>query len=147
MADDKLPQKISLTVVTREKKILDTECDEVVLPAQKGYLGVLPGHTPLLVALRIGELMYRVGTQRHHLVLRWGFAEILPNRVIVLAEGAYSPDEIDLEGAEKLRKDAERELASLSSHDEGFVTAEAKLEESIAMIQVAGKHTPRHLGS
>ena len=140
MADEKLPQKVSLTVVTREKKILEIECDEVVLPAQKGSLGVLPGHTPLLGTLRIGELMYRIGNERHHLVLRWGFAEILPNRVIVLAEGAYSPDDIDIEEAERIKKEAERELASLSSHDEGFVTAEAKLEESIAMIQVAGRH-------
>ncbi len=131
-----LSEKLSLTVVTREKKILEVDVDEVVLPAQKGYLGILPGHTPLLAALRIGELTYRQGTTRHHLVLRWGFAEILPNRVIVLAEGAYSPDDIDLDEAEKQRIDAERELTSLSSHDEGFAHALGQLEEAMAKIQV-----------
>jgi len=138
MADS--PDRIALTVVTREKKILDVEVDEVVLPAAHGYMGVLPGHTPVLGTLKIGELTYRQGNERHHLVLRWGFAEILPNRVIILAEGAYSPDEIDLEKAEKQRLDAEREIASLSSHDEGFANAEAKLEESIATISLAGRH-------
>lgn len=140
MAQETLPDRISLTVVTREKKILAAEVDEVVLPAAKGYLGVLPGHTPLLGTLRIGELMYRQGATRHHLVLKWGFAEILPNRVIVLAEGAYESDEIDLAKAEQERLEAERELASLSSHDEGFASAEAKLEESIAQIQIAHRH-------
>lgn len=136
-----LPSKISLTVVTRDRKILETEADEVVLPASQGQLGVLPGHTPLLATLRIGEMIYRQGAERHHLVLRWGFAEILPNRVIVLAEGAYSPDQIDLDAAERQRIEAERELASLASHDEGFALAEAKLEESFAMIQIARRRT------
>ncbi len=134
---DAIPDKLSLTVVTRERKILDAEVDEVVIPATDGYLGVLPGHTPLLATLRIGELMYREGSTRHHMVLRWGFAEILPNRVILLAEGARSVDEIDLEAAERQKIEAERELASLASHDEGFALAEAKLEESFAMIQLA----------
>ena len=131
-------ETLSLTVVTREKKILEVDVDEVVLPAHNGYLGVLPGHTPLLAALRIGELTYRHGTTRRHLVLRWGFAEILPNRVIVLAEGAYSPDDIDLDEADRQRIDAERELASLSSHDEGFAHAQGQLEEAITKIQVHG---------
>lgn len=134
-----MAEKISLTVVTRERRMIDELVDEVVLPAARGYLGVLPGHTPLLSNLRVGELMYRQGDVEHHMVLRWGFAEILPNRVIVLAEGAIMSDEIDLEAAERFRREAERELQSLASHDEKFAAAEAKLEESVSMIAVAGR--------
>lgn len=130
---------ISLTVVTRERRMLEEEVDEVVLPAANGYLGVLPGHTPTLTNLRVGELMYRQGGTEHHMVLRWGFAEILPNRVIVLAEGAVRSDEIDLATAERSRKEAEKELESLASHDEEFAAAQAKLEESISMITIAGR--------
>lgn len=130
---------ISLTVVTRERRMLEEEVDEVILPAANGYLGVLPGHTPLLTNLRVGELMYRQGSSEHHMVLRWGFAEILPNRVIVLAEGALMSDEIDLETAERFRREAEKELESLASHDEKFAAAQAKLEESVSMITIAGR--------
>lgn len=134
-----MAEKISLTVVTRERRMLEEEVDEVVLPAAHGYLGVLPGHTPTLTSLRVGELMYRQGETEHHMVLRWGFAEILPNRVIILAEGAVMSDEIDLEKAEQFRKEAEKELESLASHDEKFAAAQAKLEESVSMITIAGR--------
>ena len=83
MAD--LPAKIDLTVVTRERKIVETQVDEVILPGYSGELGILPGHTPLLALLRVGELRYRTGTTMNRLVIAWGFAEVLPDRVIVLA--------------------------------------------------------------
>jgi F-type H+-transporting ATPase subunit epsilon len=134
-----MAERIALTVVTRERRILEEEVDEVVLPAANGYLGVLPGHTPLLASLRVGELSYRTGSETSYMVLRWGFAEILPNRVIVLAEGALMSDEIDLEAAERWRAEAEKELLGLASHDEGFRAAEAKLEESVSMIAIAGR--------
>ena len=134
MAD--LPTKINLTVVTRERKILDVVVDEVVLPGSDGELGILPGHTPLLASLRIGQLRYRVGTTVEKLVLSWGFAEVLPDRVIVLAERGFLPDEIDTAAAEQVRREAEREIAILSSHDPEFHIVEARLEESVAMINV-----------
>ena len=84
MAD--LPTKINLTIVTRERKIIDVEVDEVEMPASDGEIGVLPGHTPLLTTLRIGQMRYRIGTTFHRLVISWGFAEVLPDRVIVLAK-------------------------------------------------------------
>ena len=117
MAD--LPTKINLTVVTRERKIVDATVDEVILPASDGELGVLPGHTPLLATLRIGPLRYRSGSRIDRLVISWGFAEVLPDRVIVLAE---------------------REIADLSAHDPEFARAEARLEESIAMLTVHREH-------
>ena len=134
MAD--LPTKINLTVVTRDRKIIDTPVDEVVMPASDGELGVLPGHTPLLATLRIGQLRYRTGTKVERLVISWGFAEVLPDRVIVLAERGFLPTEIDRATAEQERIAAEREIADLSSNDPGFALAEARLEESIAMINI-----------
>jgi F-type H+-transporting ATPase subunit epsilon len=137
MAD--LPTRINLTIVTRERKIVDVQVDEVVLPASDGEIGILPGHTPLLTTLRIGQMRYRTvgtGAMVNRLVLSWGFAEVLPDRVIVMAETARLPQEIDPAAAEEERKLAERELMDLSSHDPEFAIVEARLEESIAMIGV-----------
>ena len=134
MAD--LPTKINLTVLTRDRKILDVQVDEVVLPGTDGELGILPGHTPLLATLRIGQLRYRVGNTVERLVISWGFAEVLPERVIVLAERGMLASEVDPAAAEQARREAEREIALLSANDEEFAAVEAKLEESIAMISV-----------
>jgi F-type H+-transporting ATPase subunit epsilon len=137
MAEFTLPTKINLTVVTRERKILDVMADEVVLPGVEGELGILPGHTPLLAGLRIGQLRYRTGNTVERLVISWGFAEVLPDRVIVLAERGFLPGEIDLAAAEQARREAEKEIALLASHDPEFALAEARLEESVAMISVS----------
>jgi F-type H+-transporting ATPase subunit epsilon len=131
-----LPTKISLTIVTRDRKIIDVDVDEVILPALDGEIGVLPGHTPLLASLRIGQLRYRVGNNVTRMVISWGFAEVLPDRVIVLAERGFLASEIDRTQAEQDRIAAERELADLSSNDPEFALAEARLEESIAMINL-----------
>lgn len=138
MAD--LPTKISLTIVTRERKIIDAQVDEVILPASDGEIGVLPGHTPLLAMLGIGMIRYRQGTTLHRLVISWGFAEVLPDRVIVLAERGFLPTEVDRATAEQERIKAEREIADLSSNDPEFALVEARLEESIAMINVHREH-------
>ena len=138
MADQ--PNKIQLTIVTRERKIVDVEVDEVVLPGVDGEIGILPGHTPLLALLRIGAMRYRVGNTFERLVLAWGFAEVLPDRVIVLAERGFLPGDIDPAAAEEERRRAEREMADLSSHDPEFAVVEARLEESIAMISVHRGH-------
>ena len=134
MAD--LPTKITLTVVTRERKIVEAEVQEVILPATDGEIGVLPGHTPLLTTLKVGVMRYRSGNTVNQLVLSWGFAEVLPDRVIVLAERGFLPSEIDAAAAERERAEAEKELAFLSSHDPEFKVVEGRLEESIAMINI-----------
>ena len=138
MAD--LPTKISLTIVTRERKIIDAQVDEVILPATDGEIGVLPGHTPLLAMLGIGQIRYRTGGTVQRLVISWGFAEVLPDRVIVLAERGVLPSEVDRATAEQERIAAERELADLSSNDPEFALVEARLEESIALINVHREH-------
>jgi F-type H+-transporting ATPase subunit epsilon len=133
---DPLPTKLHLTIVTRERKIVETDVDEVELPASDGEIGILPGHTPLLTTLRIGQMKYRAGTSLQRLVLSWGFAEVLPDRVIVMAETARLPEEVDPAAAELEREQAERELADLSSQDPEFAIVEARLEESVAMIDL-----------
>lgn len=133
---DLLPSKLNLTVVTRERKIVDVEVDEVELPASDGEIGILPGHTPLLATLRIGQMRYRIGNTVERMVISWGFAEVLPDRVIVLAERGVLSEEIDPAAAEAERIAAERELQYLSSDDPDFAVAEGRLEESIAMINV-----------
>jgi F-type H+-transporting ATPase subunit epsilon len=139
MADNipPLPTKLNLTVVSRDRKVLEAEADEVVLPATDGEIGILPGHTPLLTTLKIGEMRYRSGTRVSRLVLLWGLAEVLPDRVMVLADTAILASEIDPSAAEQERVAAEKELASLASHDSEFAMVEARLEESIARIYVS----------
>jgi F-type H+-transporting ATPase subunit epsilon len=135
-----IPSSLRLNIVTRERKIVDVEVDEVILPARDGEIGVLPGHTPLLTTLKIGQLRYRTGNTVNRIVISWGFAEVLPDRVIVLAERGYLPTEIDRARAEQDRAAAEKEIADLSSHDPEFAIVEARLEESIAMISVNREH-------
>jgi len=134
MAD--LPSKIHLVVVTRERKIVEADADEVILPAYDGEIGVLPGHTPLLTVLKVGIMRYREGGKTSSLVLSWGFAEVLADRVIVMAETARLPAEIDAAAAEESRREAEKEMAYLSSHDPQFAVVEGRLEESVAMINL-----------
>lgn len=133
---DAIPAKISLTVVTRERKFIEADVDEVVLPASDGEIGVLPGHTPLLTTLRVGLLRYRAGATVERIVISWGFAEVLPDRVIVLAERGVLPGEVDMAAAEAERIEAEKELAYLSSHDPEFAIVEGRLEESVALISI-----------
>ena len=135
-----LPTSISLTVVSRDRKLVEAQVDEVVLPGVDGELGVLPGHTPMLASLKIGPLRYRTGGTVERLVISWGFAEVLPDRVIVLAERGVLPGEIDPVAAEQTRREAEREIALLSSNDPEFREAEARLEESIALISIHREH-------
>jgi F-type H+-transporting ATPase subunit epsilon len=134
MAD--LPTRFHLTVVTRERKIIETDAVELVLPAYDGEIGVLPGHAPLLALLKVGIMRYRTNGESHSLVLSWGFVEVLPERVTVMAETARLPQEIDAAMAEADIVKYERELADLSSHDPEFAIVEGKLEESVAMINL-----------
>ena len=136
MAD--LPTKINLTVVTRERKIIDTEADEVVLPATDGEIGILPGHTPLLTTLRIGEMRYRNGGRVERMVLSWGFAEVLPDKVIILAETAERAEDIDVARAQEQKKRAEERLHS-QNPDTDFDRARIALERAVIRIQVANR--------
>ncbi|MGD8376319.1 MAG: F0F1 ATP synthase subunit epsilon [Acidobacteriota bacterium] len=132
--------RIQLEVVTPERAVLDLPVDEVVLPGQEGYLGVRPGHTPLLVALGVGELSYRAGGGLRYLALTEGFAEVLADRVSVLIRTAETAEEIDRSRAEASRERAEKVLEEVrDASDEEFRKAEARLARAVCRISVSGK--------
>jgi|SRR5579859_2610907 len=101
-----------LEIVTPEKKVVDTAAEEVQIPAKNGYLGVLPGHAPLITELSVGEITYREASAEQKLAVAWGFAEVLPDKVTILAESAEKPSEIDVARARKAKERAEQRLTS-----------------------------------
>ncbi len=101
-----------LEIVTPEKKVVDTAAEEVQIPGKNGYLGVLPGHAPLITELAVGEISYCENSQELRLAVAWGFAEVLPDKVTILAETAERPSEIDVERARKSKERAEQRLTS-----------------------------------
>lgn len=139
MATFELPKKLLLQVVTPERAVIHEEVDEVLLPGSQGYLGVLPGHTPLLTSLKIGEIKYRKGSKTFFLAVSLGFVEILPDRVTVLAELAERPDEIDVASAKEAKARAEK---MLRVPDNDFREAQVALEQALVRIQVASKGGP-----
>src|SRR3984893_18258396 len=105
-----LPTKIQLKIVSADRSLVNEQVDEVEIPGSDGYFGVLPGHTPLLALLGAGELWYRQGQEKHFLLIAFGFAEVQPDQVTILAEVAERPDEIDVSRAEAARRRAEERL-------------------------------------
>ena len=99
-----------LEIVTPEKKVVETAAEEVQIPGKNGYLGVLPGHAPLITELSVGEIIYRENSTEQRLAVAWGFAEVLPDKVTILAESAERPSEIDVARAEKAKQRAEQRL-------------------------------------
>ena len=102
--------KILLEVVTPEKLLLSQQVDQVIAPGSEGEFGVLPGHCHFLSTLRIGELWYRVDGQSHSMAVLWGFAEVTPTKVTIMAEIAEKAEDIDVERATAKVADAERRL-------------------------------------
>jgi F-type H+-transporting ATPase subunit epsilon len=101
-----------LEIVTPEKKVVDTAAEEIQIPGKDGYLGVLPGHAPLITELAVGEIKFRTGADEQRLAVAWGFAEVLPDRVTILAETAERPSEIDVARAREAKERAEQRLTS-----------------------------------
>jgi F-type H+-transporting ATPase subunit epsilon len=130
-----LPDKLNLEIATPDRLVISQPVDEVVLPSVEGYMGVLPGHAPLLARLDAGEIAYRVGQERRRLAVSGGFAEILRDGVQILAETCEPAEEIDIERARRDRERAEEQLrAGLAEHE--FRTAEASLKRALARIRV-----------
>ncbi len=100
-----------LELATPTRQLVSEQVDEVVAPGTEGYFGVLPGHAALLATLGSGEVVYRRGRDEVHLAVHGGFAEVTPERVIILAETAERPDEIDRARAERARQRAEQRMA------------------------------------
>jgi len=126
-----------LEIVTPEKKVVDAAASEVQIPGRNGYLGILPGHAPLITELAIGEITFRTGAEEQRLALAWGFAEVLPDKVTILAETAERPSEIDVERARKAKARAEERLASGDPNVDVERSLEA-LHKAETRLEVAG---------
>lgn len=134
-----LPQAIELQVVTPEQLLVHEEVHEAQIPGLGGYLGILPGHAPLLSELQMGELSYRKGNHWSYLTVFRGFVEVLPERIIVLAEVGERGEEIDVERAQRARQRAEERLKHPSDPDVDWNRAQVALQRAMIRIQVAGK--------
>lgn len=110
-----IPKHLRLEFVTPERSVVHAEVDEVQLPGEEGYFGVLPGHAPMLAALRTGPMWYRAGNETKHAFVDGGFAEVLPDRVSVLAQVAERAEDIDQARAEAAKRRAEERLAKSSA--------------------------------
>jgi F-type H+-transporting ATPase subunit epsilon len=133
-----LPTSIELHIVTPDRGIVREQVDEVEIPGVQGYFGVLPGHTPMLAELSVGELWYRQGQQKTYLAIAYGFAEVLPARVTVLAQIAERAEEIDPARAEDAKKRAEARLRE-PARDVDYDRARASLQKSLARLQVVSR--------
>ncbi len=130
---------LTLEVATPTRLVAAEVVDEVVAPGIEGYFGVLAGHAPFLTTLGIGELTYRKGREEFHLAVSGGFGEVRNDKVIVLADTAERPDEIDRERAERARQRAEQRLAGRSQEEIDYARAAAALARALTRLHVAGR--------
>ena len=128
-----LPTKLQLNIVTPDQS-LHYEVDEVTMPGQEGDFGVLPGHTPLFAGLRTGTMWYRQGTEKHYLAVSVGFAEVLPDRVTVLAQVAERAEDLDETRAQAGMARAEEMLGPMA-HEMDFERARLSLLKTLQQLQ------------
>lgn len=128
-----------LEVVTPTRPLVSEEVTELVAPGSEGYFGVLPGHAPFMTTLKIGELTYWKGREEHHLFVAWGYAEVRPDKVVILAETAERAEEIEVERAESARRRAEERLRHGGDERTDVVRAQAALQRALARLEVAAK--------
>ena len=133
-----LPTQIELQIVTPERLVVQEQVDEVQIPGSEGYFGVLPGHTPLLAALAVGELWYRKGQEKTYVSIAGGFAEVLPDRVTLLATLAERAEDIDVPRAEAAKQRAESRLTQPKT-DIDYERARIALQKSIIRLQVSSR--------
>src|SRR5262247_1815226 len=131
-----LPTKLRLRIVSPDRSLVNETVDEVEIPGADGYFGVLPGHTPLLALLGAGELWYRKGAEKTYLAIAFGFAEVQPDRVTILAQVAEKAEDIDVARAEAAKKRAEERLAH-PVVDMDFERARIALLKSLIRLQVS----------
>jgi len=131
-----LPTSIQLHIASADRSLVNEVVDEVEIPGAAGYFGVLPGHTPLLSTLGAGELWYRQGNEKHYLALAFGFAEVQPDRVTILAEVAERAEDIDLARAESAKRRAEERI-NRPDMDMDSERARVALLKSLVRLQVA----------
>ncbi len=130
-----MAETLQLEVVTPERLVVSDTAQVIQVPGKSGCLGILPGHAPLIGELGVGEIAYRNGTQVKRLAVAWGFAEVLPDKVTILAETAERAEEIDVARAQAARQKAEEKLRQSASDPE----AQAALARANTRLEVAGK--------
>jgi len=133
-----LPSNLQLHVVSADRALVDATVDEVEVPGAEGYFGVLPGHTPMLATLQVGQLSYRQGQETHYLAIAFGFAEVQPTQVTILAEIAEPAAEIDVARAEAAKKRAEDRL-NKPTVDMDFERARIAMLKALVRLQVASR--------
>jgi F-type H+-transporting ATPase subunit epsilon len=132
-----IPTSLHLQIVSADRSLVnEPRVDEVEIPGSEGYFGVLPGHTALLALLGAGELWYRKGAETFYLAVAFGFAEVLPDRVTILAQIAEKAEEVDVSRAESAKTRAEQRLAS-TAVDMDFERARIAMLKALIRIQVA----------
>src|SRR6059058_2288917 len=129
-----------LEIVTPEKLVVRDVAEEMQIPGKNGYLGILPGHAPLITELAVGEITYRNNSFTHRIAVAWGFAEVLPDKVTILAETAERADEIDVRRAQEAKQRAE-ELLKSGKTEVDYERAEDALKRADTRLQVAEKKT------
>jgi F-type H+-transporting ATPase subunit epsilon len=134
-----LPESIELQIVTPERHVLQETVDAVEVPGKEGYLGVLPGHAPLITELGIGILAYRRGSDTHFLSVIDGYAEVLPDRVIVLAEASEKAEEIDAGRTRAAQERAQAELSKASAGSDEWQRAAVALDRALARMQAMSR--------
>jgi len=137
-----LPTKLQLNIVTPDQS-LSYEVDEVAMPGQEGDFGVLPGHTPLFAGLRTGTMWYRQGTEKHFLAVSVGFAEVLPDRVTVLAQVAERAEDLDEARATAGMARAE-EMMGAMPHEMDFERARLSLLRTLQQLQAEARRGASH---
>ena len=137
---------LELQIVAPDKLLVHEQVEQVQIPGKNGELGILPGHAPLITTLAIGEISYRQGTNTQYLAVAWGFAEVLPNKVTILADTAERAEEIDVERAREARARAEAALARAAADLDFDATLYAlrRAEVRIAVAARAGHVTTAH---
>ncbi len=131
-----LPSKLDLEIVTPEGLLLKEPVDEVIVPGEQGYFGVRPGHTPFLSTLGAGEISYRLGAETRRLSCFWGFCEVLPHRVGILAEIGERAEDIDVGRAEKAKEHAAQRLKSITQ-EAGYEDAHKDYVKAVTRLAVA----------
>jgi F-type H+-transporting ATPase subunit epsilon len=127
-----------LEIVTPEKLVVKGSAEEAQIPGLNGYLGILPGHAPLITELAVGAITYRTRGETHTLSVAWGFVEVLPDKVTILAEAAERPQDIDVARAQKARERAEQRLKSNDPQTD-YTRAEDALQRAETRLKIAGE--------
>jgi F-type H+-transporting ATPase subunit epsilon len=132
-------EQLTLELATPTRLVVSAEVAEVVAPGSLGYFGVLPGHAPLLATLGTGEVTYRIGREEYHVAVAGGFAEVRHDKVIILADAAETPADVDRARAEQARERAEARLSGRSPDEVDYARAAAALARALTRLQVAGR--------